>query len=186
MKKVKVEVSNRHVHLTEEVYNKLFSHPLTKRNDLSQIGDFACNETVAIKTEKGSIENVRIVGPTRTYNQVEIANSDAKKLGLHPPVRKSGNLENSDTITIIGEGGSITLENACILAERHIHMNPMLAKEWNVVDNQLVKVKVEGKKSCVLDAYIKITEKGVLAFHIDVDDANAALLNTGDEVEVLL
>ena len=186
MKKVKVEVSNRHVHLTEEVYNKIFSTPLTKRNDLSQTGDFACNETVTIKTEKASIENVRIVGPFRNYNQVEIASSDARKLGIHPPVRKSGNLNGSTSITIVGNAGSITLKDVCILAQRHLHMNEQLAKEWNVVDNQMVKVKVNGEKSCLLDAYIKITEKGVLAFHIDIDDANAALLNTGDEVEVLL
>ena len=86
--KVKVEVSNRHVHLTEEVYHQLFTKPLTKRNNLSQVGDFASNESVTIKTEGGSIENVRIVGPFRSYNQVEIACSDARHLKINPPVRK--------------------------------------------------------------------------------------------------
>ncbi len=186
MKNVKVEVSNRHIHLTEDVYKKLFAHPLTKRNDLSQIGEFASNETLTIKTPKESILNVRIVGPLRTYNQVELAKSDARKLGLNPPVRRSGNVSESESITLIGEIGSVTLENGCILAERHIHLNPALAKEWNVVDNQIVKVKIKGAKSCLLDAKIKVSENGTLAFHIDIDDANAALLNTGDEVEVLL
>ncbi len=186
MKKVKVEISNRHVHLTEEMYKKIYSTPLTKRNDLSQIGEFACNETVTIKKGESTIENVRIVGPFRKYNQVELAYSDARKLGINPPVRKSGNLSESESLTIIGEKGSITLDNSCIIAQRHIHMNEQVAKEWNVVNDQIVQVKVSGAKSCLLDAHIKISENGTLAFHIDIDDANATLLKTGDEVEILL
>ena len=185
-KTVKVGVSNRHVHLTEEVYYKLFSNDLTKKKDLSQTGDFAANETVTLKTDKGTIDNVRIIGPFRNYNQVEIANSDARKLGLHPPVRKSGDLGDSETITIIGEKGSITLDNACILEERHIHLNPKEASAWGVEDGGIVQVHVKGEKSCILDAHIKVSENGVLALHIDTDDANAALLNQDDEVEVIL
>ncbi len=184
-RKVKVGVSNRHVHLTEDVYNQLFQFPLTKKQDLSQIGDFAANETVTLKTEKGSIQNVRIIGPFRNYNQVEISNSDARKLGIHPPVRKSGELENSEEITILGEIGSVTLKDVCILSERHIHMSPFEAKIWKVKDKQKVQVKINGSKSGILDAYIKISENGVLAFHVDIDDANAFLLEQNDEVEVL-
>ncbi len=187
MKKlVKVGISNRHVHLTKEVYKTLFSSELTKKKDLTQIGDFAANETLTLKTEKGMIENVRIIGPYRNYNQVEISKSDARKLGLNPPVRKSGDLENSETITIIGEKGEITLENVCILAERHIHLNPSDALNWQVKDGDMVSVSVKGDKSCLLNAHIKVSENGVPAFHIDTDDANAALLNNDEEVEVLL
>ncbi len=187
MKKlVKVGISNRHVHLTKEVYKTLFSSELTKKKDLTQIGDFAANETVTLKTKKGMIENVRIIGPYRNYNQVEISKSDARKLGLNPPVRKSGDLENSETITIIGEKGEITLENVCILAERHIHLNPSDALNWQVKDGDMVSVSVKGDKSCLLNAHIKVSENGVPAFHIDTDDANAALLNNDEEVEVLL
>lgn len=187
MKKlVKVGISNRHVHLTKEVYKTLFSSELTKKKDLTQIGDFAANETVTLKTKKGMIENVRIIGPYRNYNQVEISKSDARKLGLNPPVRKSGDLENSETITIIGEKGEITLENVCILAERHIHLNPSDALNWQVKDGDMVSVSVKGDKSCLLNAHIKVSENGVPAFHIDTDDANAALLNNDKEVEVLL
>lgn len=187
MKKlVKVGISNRHVHLTKEVYKTLFSSELTKKKDLTQIGDFAANETVTLKTKKGIIENVRIIGPYRNYNQVEISKSDARKLGLNPPVRKSGDLENSETITIIGEKGEITLENVCILAERHIHLNPSDALNWQVKDGDMVSVSVKGDKSCLLNAHIKVSENGVPAFHIDTDDANAALLNNDEEVEVLL
>ena len=187
MKKlVKVGISNRHVHLTKEVYKTLFSSELTKKKDLTQIGDFAANETVTLKTKKGIIENVRIIGPYRNYNQVEISKSDARELGLNPPVRKSGDLENSETITIIGEKGEITLENVCILAERHIHLNPSDALNWQVKDGDMVSVSVKGDKSCLLNAHIKVSENGVPAFHIDTDDANAALLNNDEEVEVLL
>lgn len=187
MKKlVKVGISNRHVHLTSDIYKKLFSHDLTKKYDLTQVGDFAANETVTLKTEKGIIENVRIIGSCRNYNQVEIARSDARKLGLNPPVRKSGDLENSATITIVGENGEVTLESVCIIAERHIHLNPSLAKEWQVEDGDLVQVSIKGDKSCILDAHIKVSENGVLAFHIDTDDASAAGLNQDDEVEVLI
>lgn len=186
MKKVKVGISNRHVHLTEEVYNRLFDCPLTKKKDLTQIGDFASNEVVTLKTEKGTIEHVRIIGPYRSYNQVEISRSDARKLRINPPVRKSGDLESSETITIVGEKSEITLDNVCIVAERHIHLNPDLAREWQVEDGELVQVSIKGDKSCILDAHIKVSENGVLAFHIDTDDANAAMLNQDDEVEVVL
>ncbi len=185
-RKVKVGISNRHVHLTENIYNQLFQNPLSKKKDLSQIGDFVANEMVLLKTEKGSIENVRIVGPFRKYNQVELSKSDSRKLGLNPPVRKSGDLDNSETITIIGKKGEVVLKNVCILSERHIHMSPLDAKIWNVKNEQKVQVRVTGEKSGIMDAYIKVSENGVLAFHIDTDDANAFLLNQNDEVEVLL
>ena len=187
MKKlVKVGISNRHVHLTEEIYQKLFSRELTKKKDLTQIGDFAANETVSLKTNKGNIENVRIIGPCRSYNQVEISKSDARKLGINPPVRKSGDLKNSETITIEGENGEVTLENVCILAQRHIHLNPSDAIKWQVRDGDIVSVSIKGDKSCLMDAHIKVSENGVLAFHIDTDDANASLLENDDEVEVIL
>ncbi len=184
-RKVMVGVSNRHVHLTEEIYKRLFSMPLTKKNDLHQIGEFAGNQVVTIATEKGRISNVRVVGPLREYNQVEISRSDAYTLGINPPVRRSGNLKNSESITIIGEKDSVTLENACIVADRHVHMNGTLAKELGVVDNQMVQIKVLGDKSCILDASIKISDNGYYELHLDLDDANAAGLKNGDEVTIL-
>lgn len=185
-KRVKVGISNRHVHLTNEVYNTLFLHPLTKKRDLTQIGDFASNQTVTLKTEKGIIENVRVIGPNRNYNQVEISRSDARKLGLNPPVRKSGDLIDSETITIVSEKDSITLKNVCIIAERHVHMCIQDAKKLGISNEDLVQILVKGDKSCILDAHVKVSENGVLAFHIDTDDANAAGLNQDDEVEILL
>lgn len=186
IKKVKVGVSNRHVHLTKEVYEELFNNPLTKKYDLTQVGEFASNETVGIKTENGEFLNVRIIGPFRSYNQVEISKSDARILQINPPVRRSGDLINSESITIIGEKGSITLDNVCIISERHIHMNKEDAEKYDVVDREIVSVSVKGDKACLMDAHIKVSDNGVLAFHIDTDDANAALLENNAEVEVIL
>lgn len=185
-KLINVGVSNRHIHLTEETYNLLFSTPLTKKSDLHQEGEFASNQVVTIKTPTNSFENVRILGPFRSYNQVEISASDAHFLGLNPPVRSSGDLKNSETITIIGPNTSITLKNACIIANRHVHLNPKLAKKLQVTNNQLVKIAVKGPKSCLLDAYTKISDNGYFELHIDYDDANACGLKNGDEVEIII
>ncbi len=185
-KKVTVGISNHHVHLTLETYNKLFSTPLTKKSDLHQIGEFASNQVLTLKTSKGEINNVRVLGPLRSYNQVEISRTDAKLLGLNPPVRRSGDLENSEAITLCTDLGRVTLPFGCIQAERHLHLNCEEAKEWNVLDGDPVKVKVAGDKSCTLDAKIKVSENGYCELHLDFDDANAALLNNGDEVEIEL
>ena len=105
--KVPVGISNHHVHLTKETYEQLFHEKIEKLKDLKQTGEYASKQTVTIKGPKGEIEKVRILGPFRSYNQVEISNSDAFILGIKPPVRKSGDLENAEKITIIGENGSI-------------------------------------------------------------------------------
>ncbi len=185
-RKITVGISNRHIHVTEEIYNKLFENPLTKKKELNQKGEFASNEAVTIKTEKGIIENVRIVGPLRNYNQVEISRSDARILGINPPVRRSGDVNDSETITVESKLGSVTLKNACILAERHVHMNEELAHELNVVDGEQVKIRVDGKKACILYANIKISENGFYELHVDIDDANAAGLENGSEVTLIL
>ena len=184
--KVQVGVSNRHVHLTKEVYEELFNEELTIKNKLNQPGEFASNQTITLKTAKGMIENVRILGPFRNYDQVEISNSDAYQLGLNPPVRTSGDLLNSETITLVNNNRSITLKNSCIIANRHIHMNPEKAKKLGVKNNELVQVKIVGEKSGIVNAYVKITDNGYFEMHIDRDDANAFLLNNNDEVEILL
>lgn len=114
----KIAVSNRHVHLTKEIYDELFDEALSIKRPLNQIGEFASFQTVTLKTEKAEIPNVRVIGPLRKYNQVEISRTDAYTLGLNPPVRQSGDLEDSETITIIGPKGEVTLKDACIQAEK--------------------------------------------------------------------
>lgn len=180
-----IAISNRHVHLTKETYEKLFDEPITIKKPLNQIGEFASMQTVTIKTEKTTIENVRVLGPFRKYNQVEISRNDAYKLGINPPVRQSGDLEDSETITLIGPKGEVTLENACIQAERHIHMNKGKAAELGLKNEDLVKLKIENDKGGIMEAFVKVTDNGFFEIHIDTDDANCFLLKTGDEVEIL-
>lgn len=183
---VKIRISNRHVHLTKETYEQLFFEPLEKERDLNQIGEFASNQFVTLKTQKNQIEKVRVVGPLRQYNQVEISKSDAFLLGLNPPVRKSGDIEHSENITLIGPKGEVYLESCCILAQRHIHMNLEEAKEYGVNDEELVKVRVNGERSGVLDAFIKVSENGYFEMHIDRDEANAMLIKDNDEGTLMI
>lgn len=177
--KVSINISARHVHLTKEAHAKLFDHDLTVRNPLNQIGQFAANETVTVKTDKGVFENVRIIGPLRSYNQVEISMTDARKLGIKPPVRKSGHLDGAETVTISTPKGEIT-EACSIIADRHVHMNPDKAKELGVVDDEVLKLAIPGEKSGVIDVKAKVSDDGYYEVHLDTDDANAFLINPGD------
>lgn len=182
--RVSVGISNHHVHLTEEVYQKLFHSPYEKIKDLTQKGEFATDKMVTLEGPHGKIERVRFLGPFRSYNQVEITATDAHLLGINPPVRKSNDLQNSEKITLIGDDGQVTLENACILAECHIHMNQDDLKKYGVEDNEIVKVHVGQKRKGIMYAHIKASENGVLDFHVDRDEANAFLLTDKDEVIV--
>ena len=178
--KVSINISARHVHLNEETFKKLFDKELTVRNSLNQIGQFAANETVTIKTDKGLFENVRIIGPLRSYNQVEISKSDARKLGINPPVRKSGNINGSEKVTIATNKGEVTLE-CCIIADRHVHLNTLDAKKLNIVDDEPLKLAISGVKSGIIDIKAKVSDDGFFEVHLDTDYANAFLINAGDE-----
>lgn len=182
--KIKVGVSNRHCHLTQEIYQKLFGlTKLTERNPLNQPTQFAANETVTIKGPKNSLENVRILGPFRSYNQVEVAKTDCYKLGINPPIRKSGDLRNASPITIIGPKGEVTLPVA-IIANRHIHITTSEAKELGVKDDEPVMVHINTEKKGIIEAFWKVSDLSYKEIHLDTDDANAFLLNQNDEVEI--
>lgn len=180
--KIKVQVSNRHVHLTKETYEMLFDEPLTKKNDLHQIGQFAANQTVDILTDKFEFKDVRIVGPFRSYNQVEISNNDARKLGLKPPVRTSGDLDNSESITLRTSNATVKLDNACIIADRHVHFNTSEAENYGVKNKDKLKVHILGDKRGTIEAFAKVSDDGYYELHVDTDDANAFLLNSDDEL----
>ncbi len=169
--KVKVEISNRHVHLTKELLSVLFgkNFKLSVRNNLSQEGEFASNSTVTIKTDKAIIENVRIVGPLRDYIQVEISKSDAKYLGIRPPKRNSGDLKMSPGITIIGPKKEVFVDECVIIANRHIHLNPKEAKENNFKNNEIIKAIIYNKE--MDNIHVKVAENYTSAIHIDKDDA---------------
>lgn len=181
MIKIPVGISNRHVHLTQENINILFgeNYKLTKRRDLSQIGQYAAEEVVTLKNKDKIIEHVRVLGPIRNYTQVEVSKTDAKYLEINPPIRNSGDLENSETITIIGPKGEIECKNSCIIATRHIHINS--SDYPNLKDNDIVNLKV--RDNIIMDnVYIKKDPTFVLELHIDKDDAKEYQLENGDIV----
>ena len=185
--KVPVGISNRHIHLSDEDLAKLFGegYELTVRNELSQTGQFAAEETVTIQGPKRSMERVRILGPTRSQTQVEISRTDSFTLGLTPPVRDSGSLEGSPGVTIIGPEGQITLDKGVILAQRHIHMTVADAEAFQVKDKDIVSIKVDGERALTFDnVLIRVRNDFVLEMHIDTDEANAAALSNGQMVEV--
>jgi putative phosphotransacetylase len=184
-----VGVSNRHVHLSREDVEILFGkdYQLTPIKDLGQPGQFACKETVIIVGPKGAIENVRVLGPERKETQVEISLTDAFKLGIMPPVRDSGDLEGTPGIVIVGPKGSVIKEKGVIVAKRHIHMHTTDAEKFGVKDKDIVKVIVEkGDRRLIFDdVLIRVSEKFALEFHVDTDEANAAMLKTGDVVYIV-
>lgn len=171
-------ISARHVHLTKEAMDILFDYDLTVRNNLLQPDQFAANETVSIKTSKGHLDNVRIIGPVRSYNQVEISKSDARNLGINPPVRTSGDLDGSEVITIKTKKGEVT-GNFCIIADRHVHMSYEDAKKYDISDGEALNLHIGGNKPGVIEIKAKLSEKSALEVHLDTDDANAFLINSG-------
>lgn len=186
--KLTVAVSNRHVHLTKEMKDKLFGsdYEFNILKPLSQTGQYAYKETVDLKTDKGLIENVRVLGPVRNYTQVELSKTDSVKLGLNPPLRDSGDLKDSESITIIGPKGSEEVKNCVIIAHRHIHMNEQDAFNFGVKNNMSVKVKAGNIRGGIFEnVHIKVDPSYVLEMHIDRDEANAFDINNNDEVEII-
>lgn len=185
--KVPVGVSNRHIHLSAEDLETLFGpdYELTPIKDLSQTGQFAADEKLTIVTPKNAIQNVRVLGPVRSQTQVEISRTDAFALGLRPPVRDSGSLENSEGITLVGPKGSIHIKEGVIIALRHIHMSPKDAEEFGVKDKDIVSVKAGGERGVIFtNVLVRVRDDFVLEMHIDTDEANAAGLGNGAIVEV--
>lgn len=185
---IPVGVSARHVHLSREDLNTLFGdgYELTVYRPLSQPEQYAANEKVNLVGPRGRLDGVRILGPVRSKTQVEISMTDAIKLGIRPPVRDSGAIEGSESLTIEGPNGVVTIEKGAILAQRHIHLSPDAAKELDVTDKQIVSVKTTGPRSLVFNNVLcRVSPSFTREFHIDTDEANAALLCTGDEVELV-
>lgn len=185
---VSIGVSNRHVHLCIDDYKILFGENsnLEVKKDLVQPGEFASTSVVTIKTDKDEISNVRVLGPLRSYTQVEISKTDAFKLGINPPVRDSGDLAGSCGVTIIGPNGSIDLREGCIIATRHIHISPSKVHELGLDGLKSVNVKLPGEKGGILyNVQLKVSPNYVLEMHIDTDDANAHLISSSDIAEII-
>jgi acetate kinase len=177
-----VEVSAHHIHLTQDHVEALFGkgHQLTKIVDLSQPGQYACKEQLTIVGPKGRVERVRVLGPARKYTQIEIAMTEQFKLGLHPPIRESGDI--ADTPGCILESGStsIQVDRGVICALRHVHMTPEDALRYGVRDKSIVRVGIAGDRELVFgDVLVRVDPSFALAMHIDTDEANAANVKTG-------
>lgn len=183
--KINARVSNRHVHLTKETYYKLFDEDMVKIRDLNQIGQFVSDKEITIKYNDLCIEKVKVLGPLRNYDQIEISKRDARHLGVNPPVRRSGDVENTPSITLITEKGEVTT-TGLIIANRHVHMSPSDAIKYNVVDKQIVQIKISGDKSGIIDAEVKVSDDGYYEIHLDTDDANAFLVNDNDVVTMII
>lgn len=178
MAEVMVETSARHVHLSKEHLEILFGKgaALTKKRDLSQPGQFACEERVTVAGEKKSIQNVIVLGPERAQTQVEISLTDARVLGAAAPIRESGDLAGSGKCRLIGPCGEVELAEGVIAAKRHIHLDPASAEKFGVADKQNVFVKIATAERTAIfgDVVIRVSPKFAPAMHIDTDEANAA------------
>jgi len=185
--KVLLGVSNRHVHLNEEDYKILFGNEEMKVvKELVQPGQYSSDKKVTIKTEKREITGVRVLGPLRSYTQVEISKTDSFSLGINPPIRNSGDLAGSEKITIIGPMGEITKE-CCIIANRHLHINHKQREDLGLLNVEKVLCVIEGEKKTIFDnVFIKESEDYTLELHIDTDDGNGSLAKTGDYVEIFI
>ena len=176
--KVLVETSARHVHLSAEHIEALFGKgaTLTNKKELSQPGQYACEERVKLVGPKKEIANVIILGPARPATQVEISFTDARTLGVTAPVRESGDIAGTPGITLKGPAGELTLENGVIIAKRHIHITPEDAEALGVADKEIVKVKISGTGRATIfdDVVIRVKSSFATAMHIDTDECNAA------------
>jgi acetate kinase len=174
---IPVNTSARHVHLAQPDVEALYGpgHKLTKRADLLQPGQFACEETVALVGPKGTIEKVRVLGPTRKQSQVEISRTDEFRLGIDAPIRASGDLDGSPGLNLRGTTGDVKLQKGVIQAQRHIHMSPEDALRYALRDMDVVRVKVPGERSLIFgDVLVRVNPEYKLEMHIDTDEANAA------------
>jgi acetate kinase len=177
-----VEISARHIHLTQEHVEALFGkgHQLTKHADLSQPGQYACKEQLTIVGPKGRVERVRILGPARKYTQVEIAMTEQFKLGIHPPIRESGDIADTPGCTLESATGSVQIDRGVICALRHVHMSPEDALRYGVRDKSFVRVRIAGNRELIFgDVLVRVDPSFKLAMHIDTDEGNAANVKTG-------
>ena len=189
MSKIIIETSARHVHVTKEDLEILFGAgaTLTPKKDLSQPGQFACEERVTVVGPKRSIERVSILGPVRPATQVELSLTDIRSIGLSAPIRESGDLAGSTGCKIVGPCGEIEIAEGVIAAKRHIHFTPADAEKFGVKDKQIVSVKVDGERGLTFgDVVVRVSEKFQARMHIDTDEANAAGITGEVEGEVIL
>jgi putative phosphotransacetylase len=185
---IPVGISNRHIHLSKEHLEVLFGqgYELTEMKPLSQPGQYAAKEKVAIKGPKGEIPKVRILGPVRRETQVEISRTDSFLVGIKPPIRDSGDIEGTPGIKVIGPQGEVELDKGVIIASRHVHFHSTDAERFGVENGQKIKLITTGERAVVFEnVVVRVHPSYALDCHLDTDEGNAAGLNTGDSVEMI-
>ena len=189
MAQVLVETSARHIHLSQADLETLFGagYELTPKKDLSQPGQFACEERVTVKGAKKELAGVSVLGPERPATQVEISLTDARSIGVNAPVRESGDVAGSGACTLVGPCGEVTIEEGVIAAKRHIHLDTATAEKFGLADKQIVQVKVEsdGRSNIFGDVVVRVSPKFAAAMHVDTDESNAAGCVPGMEGEII-
>jgi len=179
---IPIAVSAHHVHLSPEHVEALFGegHQLTPRSDLSQPGQYACEETVTLVGPRRDIPRVRVLGPPRKETQVEISRTEEFQLGINAPVRMSGDLDGSPGLILRGSAGEVKIEQGVICAQRHIHMTPEDALLFGLQDKDVVMVRVEGDRELIFgDVMVRVHPDYRLEMHVDTDEGNAAELSPG-------
>lgn len=186
---VPVGISARHVHLTTQDIEKLFGpgYQLTPLKPIVQPGQYASQEQLTLVGPKGSIEKVRILGPARPYTQIELAFTDALKLGIRDcPIRMSGDIQGTPGLKLVGPKGELEVPQGVIVAARHLHFTDEQAKAYGVHDKQVVAVRVTGPRPCLLENVVcRVGAAHELEVHIDTDEANACALKNGDLLELV-
>ena len=183
---VKLEASGRHVHVTKEQAVTLFGHSLTWQRDLSQPGQFVAQERVTVVGPKGRFENVAVLGPERGEAQVEISLTDGKALGITPPIRPSGKVENTPGAVLVGPKGRVELSQEVIAAQRHIHMTPEDAKRFGVKDKQVVRLQTFTERPLTFgDVVVRVSSDYATYVHLDYDEANACGFQKGSLGRIL-
>ena len=187
--KIPIEISARHIHLSASDLLTLFGADfnLEKLRELSQPGEFLSRERLTLKTEKGKIEHVAVLGPLREKTQIEISLTDAKKLGLNPPVRSSGNLVGSVGCVLSSDKGTLELREGVIVARRHLHLNLTQAQKLGVKDGDSVSVEIKNCFRPVIfkDVLVRVGENYNLTMHVDTDEGNAAGLTPDSYGEIV-
>ena len=183
---VPLEASGRHVHVTKEQAKVLFGHSLTPKRPLSQPGQYLSNERVMIMGPKGKLENVAVLGPERKEAQVEISLTDGRVLGIAPPIRPSGKVEESPGCILVGPKGQVGLQQGVVAAQRHIHMTPEDAERMKVKDKQMVKLQVYSARPLIFeDVLVRVSPDYATFAHLDYDEANACGFREGDLGRIL-
>ena len=174
---VKIGLSNKHVHLSQEHLDILFGkgHELTPTKDLVQPGQFASEEKVDIVGPKNTLKGIRVLGPVRPETQVELAMTDARTIGVKAPVRESGHLDGTPGCKLIGPEGEVELDHGVIVAQRHVHLNPQQAIDAGVKDKDVVCLKIDGERGLIFDnVVVRSGDKHEREVHLDTDEGNAA------------